>query len=161
MTKQRFTQEEIEIIQQNPYVVSVCSTKITYSLAFKKFVLRQAQSGVKSPEIFRRAGFDPEMLGKPRMYAALKSFKTEAASPEGLREPRCKSQEERLADFARKDLAKKHTNTAIRELQDKIVHLEQQIEFLKKIQSLEEQTSPAKSLNSSGKKPKKSSIPLQ
>ena len=161
MTKQRFTQEEIEIIQQNPYVVSVCSTKITYSLAFKKFALKQAQSGVKSPEIFRRAGFDPEMLGKPRMYAALKSFKTEAASPEGLREPKCKSQEEKLAEFAREDLTRKHTKTAIHELQDKIVHLEQQIAFLKKIQSLEEPAFPARSSNSSEKKSKKSSIPLQ
>lgn len=161
MTKQRFTQEEIEIIQQNPYVVSVCPTKITYSLAFKKFAISQAQNGVKSPEIFRRAGFEPEMLGKPRMYAALKSFKTEAASPEGLHEPRCKSREERLADFAREELTKKHTKTAIRELQEKVVHLEQQIEFLKKIQSLEEQSPQVRSSNSSGKKPKKSSIPLQ
>lgn len=34
--------------------------------------------------------------------------------------------------FAKEDFAKKQTKTAIRELQDKIVHLEQQIEFLKK-----------------------------
>ena len=138
MTKQRFTQEEIEIIQQNPYVVSVCSTKITYSLAFKKFAIQQSNNGVKSPEIFRKAGFDPEILGKPRMYAALKYFKQEAASPEGLHEPRGKSKEEKLAAFAKDDLAKKHTKTAIRELQDKVIRLEQQIEFLKKIQSLNE-----------------------
>lgn len=138
MTNKRFTPEEIEIIRQNPYVVSVCSTKITYSLAFKKFAIDQAQKGLHSPQIFLNAGFDPEMLGKPRMCAALKSFKREAASPEGLREPRGKSREERLAAFAKEDLAKKHTKTAIRELQDKIVHLEQQIEFLKKIQSLKE-----------------------
>lgn len=137
MTKQRFTQEEIEIIRQNPYVVSVCSTKISYSLAFKKFAIQQAQKGFKSPEIFRQAGFDPEMMGKPRMYAALKYIKAEAASPEGLREPRGKSKDERLAEFAKEDFERKHTKTAIRELQNKIVHLEQQIEFLKKIQSPE------------------------
>lgn len=137
MTKQRFTQDEIDIIAQNPYVVSVCSTKITYSLAFKKFAIKLAQEGVKSTEIFRRAGFDPEMLGKPRMYAALKTFKKEAASPEGLHEPRGKSKEERLAKFAKEDFEKKHTKVAIRELQQKIVRLEQEIEFLKKIQSPE------------------------
>ena len=89
---------------------------------------------MKSPEIFRRAGFDPEILGKPRMYAAVKSIKIEAASPEGLHEPRCMSKEERLAKFASDDYSKKQTRVAIRELQNKIVHLEQQIEFLKKIQ---------------------------
>ena len=136
MTNKRFTPEEIEIIRQNPYVVSVCSTKITYSLAFKKFAIDQAQMGLSSPQIFLMAGFDPEILGKPRIYAALKVFKSEAASPEGLREPRGKSREERLAAHAKENLAKKQTKTAIRELQDRVNHLEQQIEFLKKIQSL-------------------------
>ena len=138
MTKQRFTQEEMKILRQNPYVVSVCSTKITYSLAFKKFAIEQARNGMKSPKIFQAAGFDPEMLGRPRMYAALKSFKAEAASPEGLREPRGKSREEKLAAFAKDELSKKQTKKAIRELQNKVVHLEQQIEFLKKIQSLDD-----------------------
>lgn len=136
MTNKKFTQEEIDAIKQNPYVVNVCSTKIIYSLAFKKFAIEQSQNGLSSPEIFRKAGFDPEMLGKPRMYAALKHFKREANSPEGLREPRGKSMEERLAAFAKEDFTKKQTKTAIRELQDRIVHLEQQIEFLKKTQSL-------------------------
>ena len=132
MTNKKLTPEEIDTIRKNPYVVSVCSTKITYSLAFKEFALEQSQNGLSSIEIFRKAGFDPEILGKPRIYSALKHFKREAASPEGLREPRGKSREERLAEFAKTDLAKKQTKTAIRELQDRVVHLEQQIEFLKK-----------------------------
>ena len=135
MTNQKFTQDEINTLSKNPYVVSVCSTKISYSLAFKKFAVEQSQKGVKSTEIFRSAGFEPEMLGKPRIYAALKSFKKEAASPDGLHEPRGKSKEDRLAKFAKEDFEKKHTKVAIRELQQKIVHLEQEIEFLKKIQS--------------------------
>ena len=133
MTEKKFTPDEINILKQNPYVINVTSAKISYSLAFKKFAVQEAQKGTKSPEIFKKAGFDPEILGKPRMYSALKKIKKEAASPEGLREPRGKSKEERMAEFAKKDLAQKQTKVAIRELQDKIVHLEQQIEFLKKI----------------------------
>ena len=71
------------------------------------------------------------------MTAALKTFKKQAASSEGLREPKGQSKEERLAKFAKEDFQKKHTKVAIRELQQKIVHLEQEIEFLKKIQSPE------------------------
>ena len=136
MTKQKFTPKEMDIIRQNPYVVSVSPTRITYSLAFKEYAIEQARKGMKSPQIFQTAGFDPEMMGKSRMYVALKKFKKEAASPEGLQEPRCKSREEKLAAFAKDELSKKQTKTAIRELQEKVVHLEQQIEFLKKIQSL-------------------------
>lgn len=135
MTNKKFTQEEMDTLKQNPYVLNVSPSKITYSFAFKKFAVEQAKQGLKSTQIFQKAGFDPEMLGKPRMKASLKNFKKQAASPEGLREPRGKSKEERLAQFAKEDFARKHTKVAIRELQKKILHLEQQIEFLKKIQS--------------------------
>lgn len=138
MTNKKFTQEEMDIIRQNPYVVSVTPSKISYSLAFKRFALELAKQGFTSTQIFPKAGFDPEILGKPRMIAALKKFKREAASPEGLREPRGKSREKRLAEFAKEDYSRKHTKVAIRELQKKIVHLEQQIEFLKKIQSIDQ-----------------------
>ena len=136
MTNKTFTSEEIEIIRQNPYVINVTPHRITYSLAFKKFALEQANAGLRSPKIFQKAGFDPDMMGRPRMIAALKSFKKEAASPEGLREPRGKSREERLTQFAKEDLSRKQTRHAIKELQDKVAELEQAISFLKKIQSL-------------------------
>ena len=136
MANKTFTPEEIEIISQNPYVINVTPHQITYSLAFKKFVLEQSNAGLRSPEIFQKAGLDPDMMGRPRMFAALKHIKREAASPEGLREPRGKSREERQAQFAKEDLSKKQTKRAIRELQDKVTELEQTINFLKKIQSL-------------------------
>lgn len=69
---------------------------------------------------------------------ALKLFQREAASPEGLREAGIKTKEERMAKFAQEDYSKKQTKVAIRELQKKVIHLEQQIEFLKKIQFPEE-----------------------
>ena len=138
MTEKKFTQTEMEQLRMNPYVLNVTPSKITYSLDFKKWALAEAEKGLRSPEIFRKAGFDTEVLGKPRMYAAMKKFKKQAASPEGLHEPKGKSKEERLEAFAKEDLSRKHTKTAIKELQDKIVHLEQMIEFLKKIQSPEQ-----------------------
>lgn len=129
MTDKKFTQEEMEQLKQNKYVLSATPNKITYSLEFKQFALKEAKLGTKSPDIFKKAGFNPEILGKPRMYAAVKAIKKQAASPQGLRAPRGKSQEERLAQFAKEDYSKKHTKVAIRELQKKVVHLEQQIEF--------------------------------
>lgn len=133
MTKKLLTTEEMNIIRQNPYVISVTPAKITYTHEFKKFVIQQAAQGLKSTEIFRNAGFDTEMLGTARIYSAVKKIKKQAAAPEGLPGPRGKTREERMAQFAKEEYDKKHTKVAIRELQKKIVHLEQQIEFLKKI----------------------------
>lgn len=99
--------------------------RLTYSLEFKQKTIAQAERGMKSIKIFNEAGLTDDILGKKRIYSAMKTFKREAKSPEGLRESKGKSKE---------DLSKKQTNAAIKELQDKIVHLEQMVEFLKKTQ---------------------------
>lgn len=138
MTNKRFTEEELMILRQNPFVLSATAAKITYSLEFKKFAVAKAEQGLTATQIFIQAGFDPEMLGKPRMTAAVKKFKKQAASPEGLQPPKGKTREERLAQFAKEDYGRRHTKVAIREMQKRILHLEQQIEFLKKIQFPEE-----------------------
>lgn len=138
MADKKFTSDEMAQLRQNKYVLNVTPTKISYTLEFKQLALEKSARGVLSPAIFKEAGFDPEMLGKPRMYAALKAFKRQAASPEGLRPSRKKSREDYLSEFAKEDYNKKHTKVALRELQNRIVHLEQQIEFLKKIQFLDE-----------------------
>ncbi len=134
MNRKTFTNEEMELLMQNPYVLSVTPCRIVYSLEFKKFVIEQASKGLRAPQIFQLAGFDPAMLGSGRMSVTVKKIKQQAKSPEGLKAPRIQSKEERMAKLAQQDYSKKQTKTAICELQQRIVHLEQQIEFLKKIQ---------------------------
>ena len=133
-TKKRFTEEQMQILMANPYVKNVTPAKITYSLEFKQKAVAQAEQGMKSIKIFNEAGLGEDILGKERIYSAMKAFKREAKSPEGLREPGGRSKEERMAAFAKEDLSKKQTKAAIKELQDKVVHLEQMLEFLKKTQ---------------------------
>lgn len=137
MSVKKFTPEERDILSLNPYVVSVTPSTISYSLAFKKFAIEQSRAGLTSPEIFRKAGFDTEMLGKQRVYHTIKHFKKEAASPKGLQEGKKITEEKCRERFAKEDYSKKQTKVAIRELQNKVVHLEQQIEFLKKIRFLD------------------------
>lgn len=132
MSTKKFTPEEVTLLMENPNIVNATPTSLTYSLSFKQKAMDSFHNGMTSTKFFASEGLDPAILGKPRIYAAMKSFKKEAATPEGLREARGKSKEARMEAFAKEDLAKKQTQTAIRELQDKVVHLEQQIEFLKK-----------------------------
>lgn len=132
MSTKKFTPEEIALLKENPNIVNVTETSLSYSLLFKQKAMEAVRNGMSSTQFFASEGLEPAILGKPRIYAAMKSFKLEAASPEGLRERHGKSREARMDAFAKENLAKKQTKTAIRELQDKVVHLEQQIEFLKK-----------------------------
>lgn len=129
MSTKKFTPEEIALLQENPNILNVTPTSLSYSLAFKQKAIDSVGKGMTSVKFFASEGLPPEILGKARIYAAIKLFKREAASPEGLHEPHGKSREARMEAFAKKKLARQQTKTAIQELQDKVVHLEQQMEF--------------------------------
>lgn len=128
-----FTQEQIKILSNNPYTASVSTHIIRFTLDFKVFALKESQAGLTSIKIFIKAGYDPEILGKQRMYSVMKHIKREAASSKGLQPPKGLSKEKQAELFAKTDLSKKHTATAIRDLQDKVVQLEEKIEFLSKL----------------------------
>jgi len=132
MSTKKFTLEEVALLKENPNLVNITTSTLSYSLSFKQKAIHAVGKGMTSIQFFSSEGLDPAILGKTRIYAAMKTFKKEAVSPKGLRETRGKSCEARMEAFAKEDLAKKQTKTAIKELQDKVVHLEQQIEFLKK-----------------------------
>lgn len=134
MRSESFTQEQIEILRQNPYTEWISEKRIHFTMEFKLFALKEIQNGLTSIKIFKKAGYDPAILNKQRMYSAIKNIKREAASPEGLKPPRGTK---RAEQFAKEELSKKKNSTAIKELQERIVYLEQEIEFLKKISLLD------------------------
>ncbi len=131
--KKLFTPEEIKKIEMNSYVIKATPSAIYYSLEFKELALAQMKSGKKSTQIFCEAGFDVELLGRKRVYSAIDKFKEQAASPKGLTEiGRKKDKIETV------DLSKEKTDKAISELQDEVIHLKRQIEFLKKISMMDQ-----------------------
>lgn len=134
-----FTQEQLEILRSNPYTEWVSAQRIHYTMDFKFFALKEAQAGLSSVKIFEKAGYDPAILGKQRIYSTIKAIKREAASPEGLKPSRGAKQAKR---FAEANLSKHKDSTAIKKLQEQIIYLEQEIEFLKKISLLHRTLDP-------------------
>lgn len=137
-TIRKFTDEQQKILMNNPYVFRITPARLTFTLEFKQFFMAQSAKGFTAKQIFEMAGFDIDMLGYERIHSASKSIKSQAKSPEGLKPPYGLSKEERMERFAKEDFSRKYTKAALKELQEKVVHLEQQIEFLKKIQSLDQ-----------------------
>lgn len=125
-----FTPNQIEELKSNPFTLSVNELQIRFTVEFKKFLLAEREkNGTPWKEIFRKAGYDPETIGKDRMYAVIKAVRKQAASPEGLHETITIKKLE-------KGNERKHTQMAIKQLQDEVIRLQQQVEFLKKIQML-------------------------
>jgi len=142
-----FTAEEVAQLKQSPYVRSVTTKTISYTLDFKNKFWEEYESGKSPPEIFAAAGFDIDVLGDTRMYGVLtvlrrtrergNDFKDgrEVASPssnalesefgEIPRPPRLPP----LKQLAAGPLDEKE----VRRLLHQVAYLTQEMEFLKKI----------------------------
>ncbi len=139
--KPTYTPEQVAILAQNPYTHSVTQYSIKFTLEFKQFFVSQMNKpGMTTPKILNAAGYDSHLFTRSVMDHLRKELKKQASSPTGLKPPTGLSQVERTAVFAAKDLSKQRTQTSINELQDRIVHLEEQVEFLKKISQLKTPT---------------------
>lgn len=131
MTRKLFTDAEQEILKRNPFTLQVTETQIRFTVEFKKFLLEEREkNGTTFKNIFRKAGYDPEMLGEPRIVRISEQVRKEARSPKGLHETVSKN-------HYTKENERVQTQKAIRQLQDEVLRLQQQIEFLKKTKILE------------------------
>lgn len=132
-----FTPEQIEALKGNPYTHSVTGMRISFTLAFKEFFYEKSKiPGMTTQKILREAGYNPAWFSRSALDQLRRRIRAEASSPEGFKSPRGLSSAEKTAQFAARDLSKQKTDSTIKQLQDRIVHLEQQIEFLKKISHL-------------------------
>lgn len=135
--KPSYTNEQVALLAQNPYTHVVTPHKITFTLEFKEFFVNQAKNhGLSTTKILKAAGYDPSLFTRAAIDNIRRRILTEASSPEGLKAPRGLSQADRTKAYAQKDLDAQRTSTSIKEMQRRIVHLEQQVEFLKKIQNI-------------------------
>ena len=87
--KKIFTDEEIEILLQNPYVLKVTRHTINYTVEFKRYVYYELLKGRKTSEILRELGIDPRMLGIGRVNMLKMNLFKEAGSPKGLHDINC------------------------------------------------------------------------
>lgn len=129
-----FTREQMDILEKNIYTHHVTPNMISFTVAFKEFFAEQVKvPGMTTKKIMSAAGYDPNFFSSSSLDALRIRILKEEKSPEGFKSPRGLSSAERTAQFAAKNLAKQNTDTSIRELQERIVHLEHQVNFLKKI----------------------------
>ncbi len=131
MSKQPvYTQEEIAILASNPFTRSVNENRLSFTVEFKQFLLdERKRTGEPWKEIFRQAGYDPELFGKQRMDAMVRQIRQQAASPKGLRAPSGKP--------VKAVSEKAQLRRSVRDLQEQIEILEQKIEFLKKTMAID------------------------
>lgn len=88
MGKNHFTEEQVQELRKNPYVVSVTDRYINYSEEFKELFLIDYENGSTPSAIFSKYGFDPKVLGEQRRYNFVQRIKKESRQSEGFKDTR-------------------------------------------------------------------------
>ena len=86
-----FTDEQLRLLEENPYVVKVSKKSITYSEEFKELYWIDYQNGMQPIEIFKKYGFDPYALGSRRRDNFTDRLKKQAAREDGFKDTRSKN----------------------------------------------------------------------
>lgn len=65
--KVKFTEEEIAVLSQNPYTYRVTAYQISFTKEFKDLFWSEYQRRLSPSKIFRKYGYDINILGAARM----------------------------------------------------------------------------------------------
>ena len=130
-TREKISKENVNKLKEHPYVAKATEWTISFTAEFKRIAYEEYSSGKSMQEIFRDAGFDVEMLGEKRLQNFRNNLVEKANSESGFEDGR-KSNCRKEAETPMAQMAKR-----IRELEHRNAYLEQENEFLKKIQAVE------------------------
>lgn len=128
MANKKFTDEEIRTLRASPYVLEVSPSIVHFSAKFKEEFWILLQAGKKPREIVVEFGIDPEILGANRVTGLKTMIAGEVKASNGFRD---------LNTYNREVHGFMSDEAKIRCLEQQLAYKEQEIEFLKKIVSLD------------------------
>ena len=129
MSKIKFTEEQQEQLRNNPYTARVSENTLSFTKEFKKVFYKRYTSGEIPRAILWELGYPAEILGKGRIWGIAHSIKKEYETTGCFQD--CMS-----PGPAKKKTEDLSADQQIRQLQQKLDYLTQEVEFLKKISSI-------------------------
>ena len=136
MNRKLFTEEQQQLLRQNPYIYSVTETRITLTKEFKELFMTAYKASESPRKILEDHGFDINIIGERRIWSISNHIRTEYKKYGEFHEgygPRG----ETARHVAPTDAARPVSEAdEIKQLRHEIDYLKQEMEFLKKISSI-------------------------
>ncbi|MGX8833403.1 HTH domain-containing protein [Amedibacillus sp. YH-ame6] len=130
-----FTEEQLKILRDNPYVENATEKAITYTEGFREEFFLKYSLEEKIPSlILYEMGFDPKVLGRKRIDNIVQRVKKQSTRIEGFRDIR-------TDNVGRQKTREMSTEDELVYLKHKIALQSQQIEALKKINTINRKAS--------------------
>lgn len=136
MSKNLFTDYQINELEKNPHILRVSERAISYSPDFKIKAVMEYQSGKIPSQIFIENGFNLEVIGKKQPKKCLKRWREtyEKFGDQGLQ-----SERRGKASTGRPSLKELSVEDKLKKAEARIKFLEAENDFLKKLEELERQ----------------------
>ena len=131
MKRYPMPKDYVKELNEHRYVEQATEWSVSFTAEFKQLVYDEYYRGKSTREIFEEAGFNVEKLGAKRLENFRAQVMKKAAEESGFADKR-KDKSLQAAPSTEAQLQKR-----IRELEHRNAYLEQENEFLKKIQELE------------------------
>ena len=77
MSRKLFTEEQQQLLRQNPYIYSVTETRITLTKEFKELFMTAYKAGEAPRKILEYHGFDISLIGERRIWSISQHIRTE------------------------------------------------------------------------------------
>ena len=132
-----FDEEQQKQLRDNHWVKSVTEKSISFTEDFKIYFINEYNLGKLPKQIFKDCGFDIQVLGDKRIEQATVRFKKQNKRIEGLADIRKNNSGRRKG----KVLTVEEENELLRKQNEK---LQQELEFLKKMEYLAKQAKKSK-----------------
>lgn len=133
MGKHYFTEEQQQILRNNPYIKRVSEKAITYTIEFKERFLEEYRLGKLPSEILRGMDLDPRILGRSRVNNLTYRLKVNELRLEG-------HEDTRKSNPGRPVTRNLTAEEKIKRLEHKVAYLNQENEFLKKNIQMDKET---------------------
>ena len=125
-----FTEEQIKQLKKNPYTFKLTKNKLYFTAKFKEDFWISYQAGNAPRKVMHDLGYDLSMFTQKQIDNYVQRIKREALSGEGFREG-----ENRQRRIPQKATDEKELSSpqSIERMQNELLYLRQEVEFLKKI----------------------------
>lgn len=135
MSNKIFTQKEIDMLSNNPYVKKVSAKGITYTDEFKRIFIAKDEEGNFPREIFEDHGFDINIIGIQRIKSSARRWRV-VYSRDGV----CGLRDTRKENSGRPTERELSTEEKYERLKAQNNLLKAENELLKKLHFLERRT---------------------
>ena len=128
MANKKFTEQEMLVLRNSKYVLDVSPSSVHFSAEFKKIFWEELSKGKLPRDIVKNLGIDPNILGDTRINGLKTMIGNEVKKGNGFRD---------LNTYAQGCNGYLSAENRIKYLEMQLAYKNQEIEFLKKIVSLD------------------------